>query len=82
MKGFKTRLKYNIDKVQIHQEAIETLVCQVLPNVVLLMMASSVIMIFTHSIIPKLIGLLGFIGFFLLNQHPDHRREVDPEGLR
>jgi hypothetical protein len=41
------------------------------------MMIISATMIFTRSLIPKIIGLIGYIGFMLLNQHPDYRFSVD-----
>ncbi len=48
-----------------------------IPYILIIMMISSIIMVFTKSIIPKLIGLLGFIAFFLSNQNPKYRFQVD-----
>lgn len=47
-----------------------------------MMMVSSILMVFTKSIISKLISLLGFLGFILLNQSPRNGLKMDLETMQ
>jgi hypothetical protein len=46
------------------------------------MMISSISMVFTKSVISKLISLLGFLVFILLNQSPQNRLKMELETIQ
>ena len=53
-----------------------------LPYVILFMMASSILMIFTKSVILKLISLLGFLGFIIFNQSHQQIFKIEPKTMQ
>ena len=46
------------------------------------MMISSISMVFTRSVVPKVMGLLGFLAFILSNQSPHNRLKMELETLQ
>ena len=61
----------------IGDQDLQQILGNIFPYMIFFMMISSSVMIFTKSIIPKLVGLLGFIGLYLSNQSPNNRLKVD-----
>jgi hypothetical protein len=82
MNGFKTRLGHNIDRMSFNDEEIEKHLKELLPIISLLLMVSSILMVFTRSSIPKVLSLIGFVTYSVMNQHPDFRLHMDPEALQ
>lgn len=82
MEGFKNRTQLNVKSWNITHPRIEKILSFVLPHIALILMTTSVFMIFTHSVIPKITSLLGFVGFMILNQHPNYRFVIDLEILQ
>jgi hypothetical protein len=81
--GYKTRLLENIESISSNSETDSVyLLGKILPYLILSMMASSFSMMFTRSVIPKMISLTGFVGFILSNQSPQNRLKMELETMQ
>jgi hypothetical protein len=80
--GYKTRLLKNIQSISSLEPDSVYILAKILLYLILSMMASSISMIFTRSVIPKIISLTGFVGFILSNQSPQNRLKMELETMQ